>query len=181
VAPSFGAELSSIDVRNAPEIERAVTAFAHGSNGDLIVLSSATGVVHRELIITLAARHRLPATYPSRLFVTGGGLISYGPDVVDQPRLAAGYVDRISRARSRETFRCRDSFPAELRAEGMCRTRTIPVLNRGSTNTARSSDRCLPIRQLRQLWHGYCVHWRCWPQKEPPQALITAHERFSAS
>jgi putative tryptophan/tyrosine transport system substrate-binding protein len=95
VAPSFGAELSSIDVRNAPEIERAVTAFARGSNGGLIVLSSATGVVHRELIITLAARHRLPATYPSRLFVTGGGLISYGPDVVDQPRLAADYVDRI--------------------------------------------------------------------------------------
>jgi putative tryptophan/tyrosine transport system substrate-binding protein len=95
VAPSFGAELSSIDVRNAPEIERAVTAFARGSNGGLIVLSSATGVVHRELIITLAARHRLPATYPSRLFVTGGGLISYGPDVANQPRLAAGYVDRI--------------------------------------------------------------------------------------
>ena len=95
VAPSFGVELSSIDVRTAPEIERAVTAFARGSNGGLIVLSSATGVVHRELIITLAAQHRLPAVYPQRLFVTDGGLISYGPDTADQLQPAAGYVDRI--------------------------------------------------------------------------------------
>jgi putative ABC transport system substrate-binding protein len=73
-----------------PEIDRAVTAFARGSNSGLIVLSSAAGVVHRELIITLASRHRLPAVYPQRIFVTGGG-----PDTVDQVRLAVGYVDRI--------------------------------------------------------------------------------------
>jgi putative ABC transport system substrate-binding protein len=95
VARSFGVELSSIEVRNPPEIERAVIAFARGANGGLIVLSSATGVVHRELIITLAARHRLPAVYPYRRFVIDGGLISYGPDSAETLPLAAGYVDRI--------------------------------------------------------------------------------------
>ena len=95
VAPSLGVELSPIGVRDPAEIERAVTAFARGSNGGLIVPASGLAIVHRELIITLAARHRLPAVYPYRVFVTGGGLISYGPDRVDQYRRAAGYVDRI--------------------------------------------------------------------------------------
>jgi len=95
VAPSFGVELSPIGVRDPAEIERAVTAFARGSNGGLIVPASGLAIVHREPIITLAARHRLPAVYPYRVFVTGGGLISYGPDRVDQYRRAAGYVDRI--------------------------------------------------------------------------------------
>ena len=95
VAPSFGVELSLVDVRNAPEIERIVTAFARQPNGGLIVLSSPTAIVHRDLIISLAARHRLPAIYPARFFVTGGGLISYGPDTIDPHRRAAGYVDRI--------------------------------------------------------------------------------------
>ena len=95
VAPSFGVELSPVNVRDAPEIERAVAAFARGSNGGLIVSASGLAIVHRDLIITLAARHRLPAVYFARYFVTGGGLISYGPDRVDQYRRAAGYVDRI--------------------------------------------------------------------------------------
>ena len=95
VAPSFGVELSPVDVRDAGEIERAVTAFARGSNGGLIVTASGLAIVHRELIITLAARHKLPAVYSSRFFVTGGGLISYGPDSIDPHRRAAGYVDRI--------------------------------------------------------------------------------------
>ena len=95
VAPSFGVEVSPVDVRDAGEIERAVTAFARSSNGGLIVTGSALAVVHRDLIITLAARHRLPAVYSDRFFVTGGGLISYGPDPIDQYRRAAGYVDRI--------------------------------------------------------------------------------------
>jgi putative ABC transport system substrate-binding protein len=94
-APSFGVEVSPLNVRDAPEIERAVTAFARGSNGGLIVLSNALAIVHRDLIITLAARHRLPAVYAARYFVTGGGLISYGPDAIDPHRRAAGYVDRI--------------------------------------------------------------------------------------
>jgi ABC-type uncharacterized transport system substrate-binding protein len=95
VAPSFGIELSPIDVRDAGEIERAVTAFARGPNSGLIVTSSGSAAVHRELIITLAARYRLPAVYNYRYFATAGGLISYGPDPIDQYRRAAGYVDRI--------------------------------------------------------------------------------------
>jgi putative ABC transport system substrate-binding protein len=94
-APSFGVELSPVDVRDASEIERDVTAFAHGSNSGLIVTSSALAAFHRELIITLAARYRLPAVYSYRYFATSGGLISYGPDPIDQYRRAAGYVDRI--------------------------------------------------------------------------------------
>jgi putative tryptophan/tyrosine transport system substrate-binding protein len=95
VAPSLGVEVSPVNVRDAGEIERAVAAFARSPNGGLIVTGSALSIVHRNLIITLAARHKLPAVYFRRLFVTGGGLISYGPDVVNQYRRAAGYVDRI--------------------------------------------------------------------------------------
>ncbi len=95
VAPSLEVELSPVEVRDAGEIERAVTAFARSLNGGLIVTASALASRHRDLIITLAARHRLPAVYASRYFVTAGGLISYGPDLVDQYRRAAGYVDRI--------------------------------------------------------------------------------------
>ena len=95
VAPSFGVELSPVDVRDAGEIERAVTAFARGSNGGLIVTASASTIVHRDLIATLAARHSCPRSTPGRFYVTAGGLISYGPDLLDQYRRAAGYVDRI--------------------------------------------------------------------------------------
>jgi len=95
VAPAVGMEVSPVNVRDANEIERAVTAFARSSNGGLIVTSSALAVVHRDLIIALAARHKLPAVYYRRLYVTSGGLISYGPDFVDQFRRAAGYVHRI--------------------------------------------------------------------------------------
>jgi putative tryptophan/tyrosine transport system substrate-binding protein len=97
VAPSFGVELTPVGIRDAGEIERAVTAFTHGSNDGMIVTRIAEALVHRELIITLAATHRLPTVYPLRLFVAGGGLISYGPDVVDEHRRAASYVDRILR------------------------------------------------------------------------------------
>jgi putative tryptophan/tyrosine transport system substrate-binding protein len=95
VASSFGVELRPIGVGDAGEIERAVTAFAHGSNGGLIVTASVLANVHRDLLITLAARHRLPAVYSDRVFVTGGGLISYGPYRVNQYRRAADYVDRV--------------------------------------------------------------------------------------
>jgi putative ABC transport system substrate-binding protein len=95
VAPSLGVELSPIDARDAPEIERAVTAFARPGNSGLIVTPSAVASLHRDLIATLAARHRLPAVYGSRHYVAAGGLISYGPDLIDQYRRAAGYVDRI--------------------------------------------------------------------------------------
>jgi putative ABC transport system substrate-binding protein len=95
VAPSVGVEVNPVNVRDGGEIERAVAAFARTSNGGLIVTASALSLVHRELIITLAARHKLPAVYPRRLYVKDGGLISYGFDIVDQSRLAAGYVNRI--------------------------------------------------------------------------------------
>jgi putative tryptophan/tyrosine transport system substrate-binding protein len=94
-APSVGVEVSPVNVRDANEIERAIVTFARASNGGLIVTASALSVVHRDLIITLAARHKLPAVYYRRIYATAGGLISYGPDVVDQNRRAAGYVDRI--------------------------------------------------------------------------------------
>jgi putative ABC transport system substrate-binding protein len=95
VAPSLGVELSAVDVRIAGEIERALAAFARGLNGGLIVTGSASVNVNRKLITTLAARQKLPAVYFSRHFVMDGGLISYGPDLIDQYRRAAGYVDRI--------------------------------------------------------------------------------------
>jgi putative ABC transport system substrate-binding protein len=95
MAPSVGVEVVPVNVRDAPEIERAVTAFARSPNGGLLVTASALAVLHRDLIVTLAARHKLPAVYWERFFVTSGGLISYGPDVVDQFRRAASYADRI--------------------------------------------------------------------------------------
>jgi putative ABC transport system substrate-binding protein len=95
VAASFGVEVSPFDVRDAGEIERDIATFAHTSNGGLIVTGSARAVIHRDLIVTLAARHKLPAVYWDRAPVTGGGLISYGADLIDQYRRAAPYVDRI--------------------------------------------------------------------------------------
>jgi putative tryptophan/tyrosine transport system substrate-binding protein len=95
VAPSFGVEVIPLDVRDAGEIERAVTAFARSPNGGLIVLANPGSAIHRELIITLATRHKLPAVFFERTFAADGSLISYGPDDIDQYRQAAGYVDRI--------------------------------------------------------------------------------------
>ena len=95
VAPSLGVELSPIGMRDAGEIERAMTSFARSPNGGLIVTGSAPAAIHRNLIVKLATSHRLPAVYYGRFFATAGGLISYGPDLVDQHQRAAGYVDRI--------------------------------------------------------------------------------------
>jgi putative ABC transport system substrate-binding protein len=95
VAPSFGVELRPIGVRDAGEIERDLIEFARASNAGLIVTSSGLGNVHRELITGLAARHRLPAVYPIRSFVFGGGLMSYGAESIEPHRRAASYIDRI--------------------------------------------------------------------------------------
>jgi putative tryptophan/tyrosine transport system substrate-binding protein len=97
VAPSLGLEASPVGAEDAGEIERAVTAFARSADGGLIVVPNATTIVYRKLIISLAAKLHLPAVYGYRLFVTNGGLICYGPDIVDQCRRAAGYADRILR------------------------------------------------------------------------------------
>ena len=95
VAPSLGIENFPVDVRDPKEIERAVADLAQAANGGLIVTGSTAAVVHRDSIITIAARHKVPAIYYDRYFATGGGLISYGPDLVDQFRRAASYVDRV--------------------------------------------------------------------------------------
>src|SRR5262245_3086981 len=95
VAPSLQVELTPVDVRDADELERAVTAFAARPSGALIVTASAFTAIHRDLIIALARRHQLPAVYPFRYYTASGGLISYGPNPIDQFRLAAGYVDRV--------------------------------------------------------------------------------------
>jgi putative ABC transport system substrate-binding protein len=104
IAPSVGIEVSPFDMRDANEIERNVMAFARSGNGGLIVTASAFANVHRELIITLAARYKLPAVYFTRYFVDEGGLMSYGTNLVEQFRQAATYVDRI----------LRDEKPADL-------------------------------------------------------------------
>jgi ABC-type uncharacterized transport system substrate-binding protein len=95
MAPSLAVEVSPVNVRDASEIERAIAAFARSANGGLIVTASPLAAVHRDLIIALAAQHKLPAIYYERSYATAGGLISYGPDFGDQYRRAAGYVDRI--------------------------------------------------------------------------------------
>jgi putative ABC transport system substrate-binding protein len=97
VAPSFGVELTPVSVRDVGEIDRAITAFARNSNGGLIVTGSTLAVDHRDLIITLAARHQLPAVYSQSYMVKSGGLISYGPNSIEPSRRAASYVDRILR------------------------------------------------------------------------------------
>jgi putative tryptophan/tyrosine transport system substrate-binding protein len=95
MAPSLGMEVSPVNVRDAGEIERAIATFARSTNGGLIVTASALAFTHRDLIIRLAQQYKLPAVYYSRVFVSAGGLASYGPDNIDQFRHAAGYVDRI--------------------------------------------------------------------------------------
>jgi putative tryptophan/tyrosine transport system substrate-binding protein len=95
VAPSLGIELSPVNLRDAVEIERAITAFAGSANGGVLATGGPLAAAHRNLIIALAARHKLPAVYSSRFYVAAGGLVSYGPDFVDQYLRAAGYVDRI--------------------------------------------------------------------------------------
>jgi putative ABC transport system substrate-binding protein len=134
VAPSLGVELRPIDVRDAPEIERAVTAFGRSANGGLIVTGNASSALHRDLIITLAARYKLPAIYWERFFVTGGGLISYGADSIDPHRRAAGYVDRI------------------LKGE---KPSNLPVQARPSMNWQS-------ISRLRKRSGSRCRN-RCWP------------------
>jgi putative ABC transport system substrate-binding protein len=115
VAPSLGVEVSAINVRDPGEIERAVTAFARWPNGGLIVTASALSTIHRELIIGLAAKHRLPAVYYRRYLAASGGLISYGYDVATQYRGAAGYVDRILKGEK----------PADLPVQAPTRYETV--------------------------------------------------------
>jgi putative tryptophan/tyrosine transport system substrate-binding protein len=95
VAPSFGVELTPLGGRDAKDIERTITEFARGSNCGLVCAAAPLTANNRDLIISLAARHRMPAIYPFRLFVAAGGLISYGADPINLTRQAAGYVERV--------------------------------------------------------------------------------------
>jgi len=114
-APSFRVEVVPIDTRDTDELERGITAFAQTPNGGLILAAPFFATRSRDLIISLAARHRLPAVYPSSSFVISGGLISYGPEVTGQYRLAAGYVDRILKGEK----------PANLPVQAATRYQTV--------------------------------------------------------
>jgi putative ABC transport system substrate-binding protein len=114
MAPSFGVTLAATDVQGPAEIERAIEVFAREPNGGLIVLSAPITIYHRELVIALAARHRLPAAYAYRLFVTSGGLVSFGADPFDQSRQAAAYVDRILRGAKPEDLPVQQPTKFEL-------------------------------------------------------------------
>ena len=126
---SFRAELSPIDVRDGGEIERDIAAFAREPNGGLIVTASTPISVHRELIIMLAARHRLPAVYPFHDFVTSGGLMSYGPDLTDPFRQAATST-ASSKARRRPTCQCRHRPSTNWRSISRPRRRSVSPCHR---------------------------------------------------
>jgi putative ABC transport system substrate-binding protein len=121
VAPSLRIEVNPVNVRDAGEIERAVAAFARSPNSGLVVTAGGATALHRALIIALAARHKLPAVYPERSFVAAGGLISYGPDYIDQYRRAAGYVDRILKGEK----------PADLPVQAPTKYETVLNLKAG--------------------------------------------------
>jgi ABC-type uncharacterized transport system substrate-binding protein len=131
VAPSLGVDLNLVNMHDAAEIERAVAAFARSSNGGLIVTASGVAAAQRDLIIKLAARYKLPAVYFERLFVTAGGLISYGPDFVDQYRQAAAYVDRIFKGEK----------PADLPVQAPTKFETVINLK-----TAKALGLTVPLR-----------------------------------
>jgi putative ABC transport system substrate-binding protein len=133
VSPSVGVEVSPINARDGPEVERAVTAFASTAHGGLIVTSSAASIRHRDLIIMLATRHRLPAIYYSREFAARGGLLSYGPNRLDQFRRAASYVDRILKGEK----------PADLPVQAPTKYELIINLK-----TARALDITVPATLL---------------------------------
>ena len=133
VAQSLGVDLRPIDVRDATEIERDITLFAEGLSGGLIITGSPAATVYRDLIVALAARHQLPAIYNSRFYVTGGGLISYGPDYVDQFRRSAAYVDRILKGER----------PADLPVQAPTKYETVMNLK-----TARALGLDVPLSLL---------------------------------
>ena len=134
LAPSLGVELRPVDVRDAGEIERAIAAFAQGPNGGMIVTGSPEQSAHRDLIISLAAKHRLPAIYNARFFAAAGGLISYGPDFLDQSRRAAGYVDRILKGEK----------PADLPVQAPTKYELVINLKTAKALGSRCHQRCSP-------------------------------------
>jgi putative tryptophan/tyrosine transport system substrate-binding protein len=160
-APSFGVEVRPVGVRDADEIERAVTAFARFSNGGLIVTGSVLAAVHRKLIIALAARDRLPAVYPYRYFATSGGLISYGPDTTDPFRRAAGYVDRILKGEK----------PADLPVQAPTKYDLVINLKTAKALGLEIPDKLLALAdeviELRDCFAAV-AHSRFWHERDQP-------------
>ena len=138
-------------MHDAAEIERAVAAFARASTGGQVVTASAPAIRHRELIVALAARHKLPAVYYERYFVAGGGLISYGPDFVDQFRRAAGYVDRILRGEKPADLPVQAPTRYELVLQPEDRQGARPRCSGDAAGARRRGDRVMKRRQLGRL------------------------------
>ena len=134
VAPSLGVELTAVNVRDPGEIERAISAFARSSNGGLIVTAAPLALVHRDLIVTLAARHKLCAVYSVRPFVTAGGLIFYGTDISDLYRRAAGYIDRVLKGEK----------PADLPVQAPTKFETVINMKPPKRWASQCQLRCLP-------------------------------------
>ena len=143
VAPSLGVEVSPVNMRDAGEIERAVADFARSPNGGLILTASALANDHRAPIITLAARHKLPAVYYERSFVAAGGLVSYGADYIDQFRRAAGYVDRILRGEKPADLPVQAPTKYELVINLKTATRSRPRRARSAARPRRRGDRVM--------------------------------------
>ena len=134
VAPALGVELSPLNLRDVDEIERDVAEFAVKPNGGMIVTAGGAGIRHRDVIVPLAARHRLPAIYANRFFVTGGGLISYGTHLPDQFRQAAGYVDRILKGEK----------PSDLSVQAPTKYELVINLKTAKRSASKYRRRCLP-------------------------------------
>lgn len=158
-APALGVELNPIDLRDAAEIERAIARFASRSNGGPIVTGAAAALAHRNLLVNLAAQHKLPAVYFGRIFVSSGGLISYGANTIEQYRQAAVYVDRILKGERPADLPVQAPNKYELvinlrsaKALGLsCRRRCLPALTR-SLNKQPSS--CWPKATLQSDRQG---------------------------
>jgi hypothetical protein len=174
--PQIGVEVYPINTRDAREIERAVAAFAGGSNSGLIVTGSASAQLHRDPIVTLAARYKLPAVYSNRFFVTGGGLISYGPDFVDQYRRAAGYA-------AWHTGQVRPLLLAAYRRRG---DRVSAARRRGRSRHAHSSRRaCSGLVSCRsvssRVFRLGSAGEKAKPKPEAKKPVRTARTRDSAA
>ena len=151
-ASSFGVDASAINVRDATEIERAVMAFAATSGGGLIVTGSPGSFVHRGLIVTLAARHKLPSIYPERSFIADGGLISYGPDFVDQYRRAASYIDRILKGEKPADL----PVQAPTKYELVINLKTAKALGLTVPQSLLSrADEVCPLSGVKRTWRGH--------------------------
>ena len=174
-ASSLGIELRPVDVRDASQIERSVAAFAQqGSNGGLIVTGSPAALVHRDLIVALAARHRLPAVYGPRPFVVAGGLICFGPDFLDQLRRAAGYVDRILKGEKPADLPVQAPTKYELvinlktaKALGL----TVPD---DTTRSRRRGDR-MRRREFITLLGGAAAAWPLMARAQAPTMPVIGH------